>query len=71
MSQYTAEDVKNILTTFAEEFLVDIPARHENGDYLIDAAVLERELVLGEPMWYEAIAGTVNENISLYNFGLL
>lgn len=57
---YTAADVQNILTAFAEEFLVDVPARHEKGDYLIEFTELSTELILGEPSWYLSIAEYAN-----------
>lgn len=65
---YNAEDVRVILTTFAEEFLVDVPARHTpDGDYLIEHDELVRALSLAEPEWYETVADEANENVRLFN----
>jgi len=57
---YTAQDVQNILTTFADEFLVDVKAEHTGGRYLIEDATLTTALTLGEPEWYAAIADYTN-----------
>ena len=66
--QYNAEDVRSILTTFAEEFLVDVEARHTpNGEYLIEHDTLVRALTLAEPEWYETIADVTNENTRLFS----
>jgi hypothetical protein len=61
--QYNAQDVKNILTILAEDFLVDVPARHTDGDYLIEYHTLVNTLTLAEDGWYESIASTTNETI--------
>jgi len=63
--KYTAADVQNILTSFAEEFSVDIPATHDGkGGYFIEYNTLTTELVLGEPDWYAAIAQHTNEKLA-------
>lgn len=66
---YTAADVQDILTGFAEEFAVDIKAKHTpEGDYLIDFTDLVSTLVLGERSWYADIAdyvNTVNNGLTL------
>lgn len=53
---YTALDARKILTALAEEYLVDIPAKHENGLYLLEFNDIATELVLGREEWYEEIA---------------
>lgn len=63
---YTAADVQNILTAFAEEFVVDIKATHTpNGDYFIENTDLVTALVLGEPSWYALIADYTNATNAL------
>lgn len=63
MKNYTAQDVQNILTALAEEFLVDIKAEHtEDNSYLLEFTDLSTALVLGEPAWYAAIAHYANES---------
>jgi adenosylmethionine-8-amino-7-oxononanoate aminotransferase len=65
LKQYDASDVQNILTAFAEEFSVDIPAVHDGkGGYLIEFNTLNGELILGSHDWYAAIAGYTNEKIA-------
>lgn len=54
--QYTAEDAQNILAAFAEEFLVDIPAVHKDGNYLIEHNQLAGFLILNDTEWYQSVA---------------
>lgn len=53
---YTAEDVRNILTSLAEEYLVDIPAKHADGLYLLEYNDIATAFILGNEEWYEDIA---------------
>lgn len=65
--QYNAADVQSILSTFAEEFLVDVAAEHTpDGRYLIEHDTLVNALTLAEPAWYDAIAETTNENVVIF-----
>lgn len=66
--QYNAQDVKNILATFAEDYLVDVPARHENGEYLIEHDALVNALTLGEDSWFEDIAAMTNTNVIVFGW---
>lgn len=66
---YTALDVQNILTAFAEEFSVDVPARHVDGEYLIEYNNLTTHLVLGEDEWYAAIADYANADAAVFALG--
>jgi hypothetical protein len=54
------------LTAFAEEFSVDVPARHVDGEYLIEYNQLTTSLVLGEDEWYQRIADYANANNSVF-----
>lgn len=68
MPQYNAQDVKNILATFAEEFLVDVPARHVDGKYLIEYDTLVNTLTLGEDDWFDQIATETNTNVIVFGW---
>lgn len=59
---YTATDVKNILTAFAAEFSVDIPAKHDVDGYWIEHDVLVDTFTQGTNEWYGEIAEYFNEN---------
>lgn len=61
MSNITAEDARKVLTALAEEFLVDIPAVHNNGTYLLEYNQLAGSLILANEDWYEGIAEYANE----------
>ena len=65
MKQYTAEDVQNILTGFAEEFIVDIPALHNEDGYFIEHNQLAGSLILADPEWFGAVAGYVDDKLAL------
>lgn len=54
--KYSTADVQNILTAFAEEFLVDIPALHNDKGYWVEHNTLAANLVLGDDEWYGKIA---------------
>lgn len=60
MSNITAEDARKVLTALAEEFLVDIPAVHNNGTYLLEYNQLAGTLILADGEWYEGIAEYAN-----------
>ena len=60
MIKYTAEDVKNIFETLADEFLVDIPADHSDGKYRIELVDLILALTDSEPEWFEEISHVTN-----------
>lgn len=66
MNRYNAADVAVILSVFAENFLVDVPARHTDGDYLIEHDTLVRALTLGEDDWYAQIAAEANANLIVF-----
>jgi hypothetical protein len=59
---YTAADVQNILTAFASEFTVDIPAKHDVDGYWIEHEVLIDTLTQGTKEWYGEIAEHFNLN---------
>lgn len=63
--KYTAEDIKNVLTIFAEEFLVDIEAVHNTKGYFIEHNTLAAGLILGKRDWYEAIAEELNIKVDV------
>lgn len=60
MSKITEDDARKVLTALAEEFLVDIPAVHNNGTYLLEYNQLAGSLILGEGEWYRGIAEYAN-----------
>lgn len=62
---YTAADVQNILTSLAEDFMVDIEAVHNEQGYFIEYNTLAAALILGSPVWYGAIAEYTNEKLGL------
>lgn len=62
---YTAEDVQNILTGFAEEFIVDIPALHNDKGYFIEHNQLAGSLILADQEWFATVAGYVNEKLAV------
>lgn len=60
--QVTAEQVREVLTSLAEEFLVDIPAAHDGkGGYFLEYNQLAGSLIISDEAWYEAIAAYTNE----------
>lgn len=58
--QYTAEDAQAILAAFAEEFLVDVPAVHKDGNYLLEHNQLAGFLIINDTEWYESVANYAN-----------
>lgn len=62
--KYTAEDVKNILTSLGEDFIVDIEAVHNERGYFIEHNTLAAALILGTPEWYAEIADYTNVNLT-------
>lgn len=54
--KYSTADVQNILTAFAEEFLVDVDAKHDSSGYWIEHNDLAAALVLNNNAWYAEIA---------------
>lgn len=63
--EYTAEDVKNILVAFVEEFLVDIPAKHDTDGYWIEFTDLSGHVILADDEWFEDQARHVNYKLTL------
>lgn len=60
LSNYTPEDVAKILEVFVRGFVVDIPAKHIDGDYLIPLGELEYALSAPSYDWLVDIASTAN-----------
>lgn len=59
----TAEHVEVVLSAFAEEFLVDVPAVHDGkGGYYIEYTALANYLVNSDRSVYEGIANYINGN---------
>lgn len=51
MAEVSAAQVQAVIRTFAEEFIVDVPAIHPNNQYLIPLSEFEsyaRNLTIGE-----------------------
>jgi hypothetical protein len=57
---YTPQDVKNVLEAVAQEFLVDIPAKHIDSNYYIGLGELEYQFIDGDPEWFAQIAEHIN-----------
>ena len=60
MNNYTARDVVAILQAFVLDHIVEIPAKHIDGDYLIPLGELEYAVIAPNTELFEQIAATAN-----------
>lgn len=55
------EEVERVLVALGENFIVDVPAKHDGkGDYQIDYFELVTMLVSPPPAWVDQIQGYIN-----------
>ena len=57
----TSKDVEAVLIALGENFIVDVPAKHDGkGDYQLDYFELVTFLVNPAPAWVQQIQGYIN-----------
>lgn len=60
MSNLTTAQVADVLAAFVQDFVLDIPAKHIDGDYLIPLGELEYALEAPGHEWLEELTAAVN-----------